>query len=523
MPLNKVLLLTILLLTSFLSGCQLLRQTNFTLLSYDVDDDAGFPRMILTFNTSDTTILTLTTPYQTTLFSDTYYTGIHNESIYLSDYRTTVSSGVYRLQATDASKHTIFENEFSYNGANLSLLALSADVWTTQAGSFVVTIYLTVQNTGDLPAYPYRMALLQGTTKADAILLPSVVLPTQTTQLTCFLPLTASPDEDTPLTITMFDNNDRVLLQSQSLVMTYNQVGSWDYRWSFLGQYTLKVPNVDWFFDYYRNIERFNVVDYAAYVFDPYDDQFIQFLIDQILSLKDLRTNVETINFVASFVQSIEYKNDDPANTSYEYPRYPIETLKEKRGDCEDKAILTAALLDALGFNVTLLRLPQHMAVGVHLNETIAEYTYYVDQYYFLETTTMHMMLGRVPPEYEGITNVTIYPITERFLLIHHWKSATRFQVSTGEDYVRVQMILENLGASETSSIEVRGAFYDNASQMYNLKTISVPSISSGGKRLVELSVDVPVSLMAKATTLKTQLFMNDILVNERVSTSRFP
>ncbi len=68
-----------------------------------------------------------------------------------------------------------------------------------------------------------------------------------------------------------------------------------------------------------------------------------------------------------------------------------LETLHDKQGDCEDKAILTAALLENLGYNVSLLRLPQHMAVGVHLNETIPLYSYYIDEYYFLETTTLHM------------------------------------------------------------------------------------------------------------------------------------
>ncbi|DAC71830.1 MAG TPA: hypothetical protein DSN98_08410 [Thermoplasmata archaeon] len=211
---------------------------------------------------------------------------------------------------------------------------------------------------------------------------------------------------------------------------------------------------------------------------------------------------------------------DDPNNESYEYPRFPLETLKEQRGDCEDKAILTAALLESLGYNVSLLRLPQHMAVGVHLNETIPGYSYYTDQYYFLETTTMHMTLGRVPPEYQGLKNVTVYPISLRPLLIHHWKSATRFQMSSGQDYIRVKMILENLGTAPTVTIEVRGAFSDNASRLYNQKTTEVPAIAAGEKRLVELSVDVPALV---STTLKTRLYINGVMVNQRESTSRFP
>jgi len=160
------------------------------------------------------------------------------------------------------------------------------------------------------------------------------------------------------------------------------------------------------------------------------------------------------------------------------------------------------------------------MAVGVYLNETIPLYSYYIDQYYFLETTTLHMTVGKVPPEYEGLTNISIYPLTSRPLLVHRWKNATRIKVNTGEDYVSVQMILENLGTEKTASIEVRGAFYDNISRMYNQQTTSVSSLAAGEKRLVELSVDVPPVV---STTLKTQLYINNLMVNQRESISQFP
>ena len=286
-----------------------------------------------------------------------------------------------------------------------------------------------------------------------------------------------------------------------------------------LGSQTLKIPEVDWFYDYYKSLKRFNIIDYSAYVFDRYDDYYIEFLTNQLLSLKNLKTNVEKINFIASFVQGIEYKKDDPENETYEYPRYPLETLKEKRGDCEDKAILTAALLDSLGYNVSLIRLPQHMAVGVNLNETISGYSYYIDQYYFLESTTLFMPLGKIPPEYQGLTNITVYPISSRPLLIHSWKNATRFTMSTGVDYVSVTVIIENLGTTATSDIEVRGAFYDNTSQVYNQERMYIPSIAIGEKRLVELSIDVP-SLVS--VTLKTQLYLNGMMIDQRESISLF-
>jgi hypothetical protein len=520
MPLGKTVLITSILLISSFSGCTLLRQTKFSLLSLTVDDDDGFPRMYVQFNTSDTSTLMLTGPQKNILFSDTYYSGIHNESIYLTGYRTTVVAGTYTLKAVDSSKNTIFENELQFNGHNLSLISVYEDWWNGNTGSSIVTFHLSVKNSGDLPVYPFNITVSQGKNSVGAYLIPTVVLPSHTTQITCFMLPSNMPSGENQLNISLFDNTGAALVQKTLTATQKNPIDSWIYQWHYLGSQTLKIPEVDWFYDYYKSVKRFDIIDYAAYVFDRYDDRYIEFLATQLLLLKNLNTNVEKINFIASFVQGIEYKKDDPENETYEYPRYPLETLKEKRGDCEDKAILTAALLESLGYNVSLIRLPQHMAVGVHLNETISVYSYYIDQYYFLETTTLSMPLGKIPPEYQGLSNVTVYPISSRPLLIHSWKNATRFTMSTGADYVSVAMIIENLGTEATSDIEVRGAFYDNTSRIFNQEIMSVPSIAAGEKRVVELSVDVP-SLVS--TTLKTQLFLNGMMVNQRESTSRFP
>jgi Transglutaminase-like domain len=520
MSLGKTIFITSILLIGSFSGCTLLRQTKFTLLSLTVDDDNGFPRMYVQFNASDTSVLTLTGPQKNMLFSDTYYSGIHNESIYLSGYRTTVDSGTYMLKAVDSSKNTIFENELKFNGYNLSLISVYEDWWNGNTSSSIVTFHLSIKNSGDLPVYPFNITVSQGKNSVGAYLIPTVVLPAHTTQITCFISPISTPSGGSQLNISLFDKTGAVLVQKTLSATQSDPIDSWIYQWHYLGSQTLKIPEVDWFYDYYKSLERFDIIDYAAYVFDRYDDRYIELVANQILSLNNLKTNVEKINFIASFVQDIDYMKDDPENESYEYPRYPLETLKEKRGDCEDKAILTAALLESIGYNVSLIRLPQHMAVGVHLNETISMYPYYIDQYYFLETTAFFMPLGKIPPEYQGLSNVTVYPISSRPLLVHSWKNATRFTISTGADYVSVTMIIENLGTTTTSDLEVRGAFYDNTSRVYNQETISVSSIPACEKCMVELSVDVP-SLVS--TTLKTQLYLDGMMVNQRESTSRFP
>jgi Transglutaminase-like domain len=520
MPLGKTILITVILLVSSFSGCTLLRKTEFTLLSLTVDDENGFPRIHLQFNTSDTSTLMFTGPSKNLLFSDTYYYGIHNESIYLGEYRTTVAAGMYTLKAVDSSNNTIFKNELEFNGHNLSLVSVSEDWWDNNTSSSIVTFHLNVKNSGDLPAYPYNISVSQGKNIVDAYLVPTVVPPVATTQITCFLfPLDVHSGGD-QLNVSLVDSTGTTLCKKGITLVEKNPIASWIYHWQYLGSQTLKIPEVDWFYDYYKSMKRLNIIDYTAYVFDRYDDRYIEFLANQLLSLKNMKTDVEKINFIASFVQGIEYAKDDPANESYEYPRYPLETLKEKRGDCEDKAILTAALLDSLGYNVSLIRLPQHMAVGVNLKEKISVYSYYIDQYYFLETTTLFMPLGKIPSEYQDLSNITVYIISSRPLLIHSWKNATRFTMSTGVDYVRVTMIIENLGTAAASDIKVQGAFYDNTSQVYNQEIMYIPSIAIGEKRMVELSIDVP-SLIS--STLKTQLYMKGVMVDERESTSRFP
>ena len=81
-------------------------------------------------------------------------------------------------------------------------------------------------------------------------------------------------------------------------------------------------------------------------------------------------------------------------------------------------------------------------------------------------------------------------------------------------------MIIENLGTAAAFDIEVRGAFYDNTSQVYNQEITYIPSIAEGEKRIMELSIDVPSSV---SVTLQTQLYLNGVMVDERESTSRFP
>ncbi len=74
---------------------------------------------------------------------------------------------------------------------------------------------------------------------------------------------------------------------------------------------------------------------------------------------------------VLAFVQQFRYGYDQETKGVKEYPRYPIETLVDRIGDCDCHAILCAALLKVLGYDVVLLSVTfkndpaGHLAVGV--------------------------------------------------------------------------------------------------------------------------------------------------------------
>ena len=520
MQIGKPVILVLILLLSFFSGCMFPAQTKFSLISLAVDDDAGFSRLHIRFNNSNDVTLTLQDPTNKVVSSHFYYYGIHNESIYLSGYRTNSSPGTYTILVKDSQKNLIYNHELSFNGSDLSILQVTTDWWEEKPFFSLVGLLLKVKNDGDLPAYPYNIHVQSPTTSSEALVVPTVVLPLQTTMVQCFVYIPNFSKEETTLNVSVLGKSGELLAKTSRSVTPSASIPSWEYQWYYLGSHTLKIPAIEWLYTYYNSLSRFDTSDYAAYVFDPFDDPYLSLVSAKLLLLSPKTTSeTERIDFIASFVQGIEYAKDDPLNDSYEYPKFPLETLKEQRGDCEDKAILTAALLSCLGTNVTLLRLPHHMAVGIHLPQPLSGYPFYIDQYYFLETTVLHMPIGEIPPEYQGLSNITMYSITSRPLLFHFWKNATRFQMSNGTDYVYVKMMIENIGTQAASDVEICGAFFDSMNGSYNLKTTHVAFLPQNEKQIIELTFDVPP---VSNTTLKTQLVFEGFVVHQRESVMRF-
>jgi hypothetical protein len=137
-----------------------------------------------------------------------------------------------------------------------------------------------------------------------------------------------------------------------------------------------------------------------------------------------------------------------------------------------------------------------------------------------MEMTATNSPFGKVPPEYQGLSNVTVYPISLRPLLVHNWMNATRYKTSGGLDYIKIKMLVKNLGNVPAASYEIQGAFYDAANRSYNENMVSYPVLDEDDQQIVELQVTVPEAV---STVLITRIYLDGVMVHDRESSSHFP
>ncbi|MDD1701453.1 MAG: PEGA domain-containing protein [Methanoregula sp.] len=173
------------------------------------------------------------------------------------------------------------------------------------------------------------------------------------------------------------------------------------YQWHSQGQaqsVTLDIPES--LYEYYKNqTHTTDIQSLKGYAISDNDRIYLHDLIGKLKESggnKNLAARNDYRNAVA-FVQSIVYADDiDPqTGTPTDYWNYPIETLVEGKGDCEDTAILTAALLKEMDYDVAVVLLPGHAAVAVACDNCNGYY-YPIDgkRYYYLETTGTGFSLG---------------------------------------------------------------------------------------------------------------------------------
>ncbi len=148
---------------------------------------------------------------------------------------------------------------------------------------------------------------------------------------------------------------------------------------------------------------------YSTYVTDSHDDDELALLVTELEKKAHLANlNVwEKLNLIITFVQSLPYVPE-----AGEYARYPLETLIEQKGDCEDSAILTAAILHQMGYPVVLLVFleEQHIATGISVLPpepgTYRSYRYAGRDYYYVETTCEGWPIGIMPERYTSTPEI---------------------------------------------------------------------------------------------------------------------
>lgn len=157
--------------------------------------------------------------------------------------------------------------------------------------------------------------------------------------------------------------------------------------------------------------------DWQKYVVDPDDDAYIETLSENLLAAIAQYYSDETslyygfLQFTLDFVEAaIPYRFDTDDWATDEWPRYPVETLVEAMGDCEDTAILFASIVRPYVQDVHLIILPGHCAAAVPVGWSYIEaadfpigyYTHNGMYYVMVETTgdpPIGWRIGELPPE----------------------------------------------------------------------------------------------------------------------------
>ena len=537
MPLRKSLIITIvlaMLLVVNLSGCifeDIIAGTSFTLKSYEVDDYEGFPVLDLKFTFSDKVKLEMYDPYSNLLDTDFFYKSSNDEvstELNIGDYRKTVNSGTYNLKILNKKDEMISEEKFTFSQPKISIDSCFQYWWKETDSYRLIGLKINLQNTGDTPAYPYSANLEFQTKTINCLLLPKSITPDEEDYVQCYF-----YDVDLPTTgtfnISIKDADNSILATNTYELDIQSNIFTKTYTSQLENQ--IKLPYYDYLYNYYCEIPRITIDDYGLFVFDVYDDVFLEILLKKIRGSCDfgefefnLKSDEDKINYITGFVQGLEYKKDSLVNESFEYPRYPVETVfnAEGGGDCEDKAILTASLLELQGYDVALLRLPNHMAVGVNLSsQAINRYDHYIDNYYFLETTTPDHRCGYIPDQHKSRDELTVYPIQARPLLYHEWKDGLITQYSNTEkgDFVKIIAYIQNLGDRKAENITFEGVFCTDQDYDINYKTIDIDVLEPGDIKKVVLDVEIPTNFNVK---LKTRIYYENEIVDTEESSNYF-
>ena len=187
----------------------------------------------------------------------------------------------------------------------------------------------------------------------------------------------------------------------------FNKRFEWDYqedRWT----WSLSIPQS--LYNTYKRVSvsernRYGVAGYSFLV--TTQDYYLTKVANKLHEAADEKGYgpYDEVSFILAFVQSLPYVSDSVSTKYDDYPRFPIETLVDDGGDCEDTSILLATLVLIVGYDAVFVSPSNHVAVGVWgKNLYGTHYEYHGKRYYYCETTGENWKIGDIPSEYLNIS-----------------------------------------------------------------------------------------------------------------------
>ena len=273
--------------------------------------------------------------------------------------------------------------------------------------------------------------------------------------------------------------------------------------WKFDGilwRWELRVPESLYY--YFKTIPRSPERDCSVYLINPIDDSCLDKMAKELHRIAAVRGYDEkkTVEFASSFVQNIGYSSDNSTTGLEDYPRYPLETLADKTGDCEDTSILLTALLNSMGYNAALMYFSETSSDVPHYGIGIAavkgtfgtNWIHNNIRYYYLETTSLRWPIGAIPGGLTICDPEVHLPSPSPFIQ-YSWG-----KVNDG-DSVTINIELANIGQADAQNINISIYYVDTNESTSNclhselLNTNGLPIILSAGE---SVNYELPSSVI---------------------------
>lgn len=254
----------------------------------------------------------------------------------------------------------------------------------------------------------------------------------------------------------------------------------------------IKVP-VSLYRYYQRRVHKSD--DMVQFVLSDYDRQYVRSLVTSFREGGESAgyTDRDNLSNVISFVQSLRYATDMDSKWEDEYVRFPVETLVDGVGDCEDMSVLAAAILHEMGYDVMLVALPDHLALAVDCDCEGTYYGYEGKNYYYVEVTNVGWALGQIPDQFRS-AKAKLSPLVYRPKVRLKRSSYRNEAYRTNETEVPfwVQCELENAGPGTTKGLSVHVLFSNYGGDPVAERVFSLDELMEGVSASHAFVVEVP-------------------------------